>query len=696
MSKRSTNYSFLTNDYSIVSKHSAVKCGYFRDTYIEKIFDQFPKLKSIRRTSLVNRGYAARLIAIDKQLESHDGTDCYIILGAGYDTLSFRSKSRNRAGSLWIEIDLPQVVKAKVKMIQDCKLLDNDSRLKQIDKNIFSSLDGLFFLIACDLTNDKLLLDCLSFVIHKIASNHLFKKATIINEVCLCYIKTSDVIQILHNVIKLLVQFGYKRVDYIGVEQMKPISGSQFSRVMHDHFTSMGHPLRHFVSETQIKALISDCLNGNVKVTPLHKIFRLEPELMMIPTINDKPFDEFEEMDAFLSHYAIVEATFNESFRSRPTQNKHTKGHRLSSIDEEQIRMVAQQADDRVKLIDSSIRRFGHSSCKLANEDSYLVSGGFGIDSIDGLNTGDQRPHMRLADCRILIRKDDRLESHPVSVENFPVDSVCLDRMHGQVNQLAENQLLFFNGGRQNPAKHSINNVHFLAELDEDYIMKSKYIFETCPSSVKWRHRLAFGQIGGHEMIQIGGLGIGHISMNCPVISWNYSSGLHSIIEVPDADVFRRHTFGLDQRNSNVFIIGGLQANNEASTDKPIREENGAIIWDLRDCNKVTKICANWTKLYGANFNFINDYQLIRMGGISTLDGIELSNSIDLIDIRNYDSIRYSISQAKLSSRKAPVMLTNSTSVISESRKELMTTGGGGSYFTFGTHFCDSHMIYSY
>lgn len=109
-------------------KLSASSLGYFEDAFVQ-FFVKSPS----RRMPLINRGYYARVAAIEtlvtKFLRAHDADPAQktqvVILGAGLDTMYFRLKNRAAlpAQCEYFEMDFPDVTLQKVMTIRRRKPL---------------------------------------------------------------------------------------------------------------------------------------------------------------------------------------------------------------------------------------------------------------------------------------------------------------------------------------------------------------------------------------------------------------------------------------------------------------------------------------------------------------------------------------------------------------------------------------------
>lgn len=698
MSGKTRNRLYETNNYSIVSKYSAIKQGYFNDQLLEEFIENYLDIKSWRRTPIVNRGYAARLLAMDwivgRSIVS-EALNCVIVLGAGFDTTPFRYNQ-----CCWIEIDLPQVIEVKLKFLNDKKIF-NQSSLSENDTGIFSSVSQNYHLIACDLQDLSRLTSCLKQVIQRL-NNHTKKNFAIVNEVCLCYLDVDTVTNILQTLIDTIRDCAL-RIHYIGYEQVKSTQNSQFSNVMLNHFKSLGHPLKYFPTTDQIKQLFCTKLNFNhISVLSMYQIYHnaLLANRLEAKGFQEEPFDEFEEMDLYLSHYALVMGLF---ILEDPFIDKYDSSKFFNRADDvdlssklEACNLDASQTD----LIPCDIQRFGHASCYLnhdASKKSFIITGGFGIDQNSGNTIRGRCRHERLNDCLIVtidgIRNCSLIAQ--VKLDQLELNGIKLDRMHGQVSKISQN-LLFFNGGRQSPLESKSVVKTFVGELGDDNQLKIKhqFDFEKARGTLCWRHGLS--KIVEDKIFQVGGLSASNPQ---PLIIWNMSSSKLGYIpissgEIDDLELLNRHSFGMDSRDNGLLLLfGGLKTQGFVR-DRPIESQSVAVLWDLRT-NRPTRFNLELEECYNANVHFLSDNQFLKIGGISCKSGCE-APLIELMDLRGSKRLAISGEGSTLQDEKTFLMLTNSTSINFESDKTIVTTGGGGNYFTFGTYFTRSHLVYNY
>lgn len=104
-------------------KLSASALGYFEDPFVQ----YFVKSPS-RRMPIINRGYYARVAAIEslvtRFLQSTEQRKQVVILGAGLDTMGFRLRKAQQLGHCeYFELDFPDVTLQKVMTIKKRKPL---------------------------------------------------------------------------------------------------------------------------------------------------------------------------------------------------------------------------------------------------------------------------------------------------------------------------------------------------------------------------------------------------------------------------------------------------------------------------------------------------------------------------------------------------------------------------------------------
>lgn len=721
----------ITNDYSIISKYSAVKSYYFKDEILLELVEKFLALPNRSRAPIVKLGYAARLHAIDWQIKRSIETeklDCIISLGAGFDTTPFRIK---RDGVCWIEIDLPDVVKVKSKFVCD-KYHLGDTNLSEIGLGVYNFDAINYNLIECDLRDSDLLREKIATVLKKVGPK---KNVAILNEVCLCYIDTYTVEQILECLISSLRDTAF-RIYYIGFEQVKITKTCMFPMIMSRHFEELKFPLKHFPDTSFLRDMFQKSLEfDHLTITSMHNIYhnilnveikkgqRIKGYDFVSGSTND-PFDEYEALDLYLSHYSLVTGVkiikdpfasiqVSPSDKSRPAEiedsmmNLRLSGGSKSSKYKPYLKPRDYAIKFGIPQLDISLQRYAHAST-LVNDDkdsaNILITGGF-------KNVGKGRPTSLTSDI-CLLSIDHAGNQTIACVKN--VDNIDLNRSHGQVCTIRSSNkedLLFFLGGRKNPDKMNESLAPYLCKLFKDddgcQILKEQTKMEKFSGSARgfrYRHRIA--QINNDEVIQIGGLINSTQSSQgfCRYHRWNLSGDKAGIVKsssmitngpfgtdylvTEEEELYERHSFALAVKQPKCFVVfGGLSTGRRSTTnwDKPVESSINLFVNDDRSPFPLRYIHLEnkWPIYYGSDIHFIDDFRFVNIGGINAKTGLAC-NSVDIFDLRNteeYVSVPLDILPEDI------LLLTNHTSHLLECRNEILTLGGGGVYFTFGQHF---------
>lgn len=416
------NKLYLTNNYSIVSKYSASKLGYFHDATLERFIKTVMKRETdARRAPIVNRGYHARMAAIEStmsRLIMSKWVRSVIVLGSGYDMLPQRHMDKCH----WIEIDLPEVIQLKREFIKSTSSAYNDCERVDRVKGIFFFRELGLTLISCDLSNYRDLCIKVDRVLHKVGCP---EKICVLNEVCLSYSSEDQARSILRTVTNVdEIHDCCHYIHYVGYEPVKFIRNSQFGNIMTSHFDSMGHPLKHFPTPQQLRSLFRSLKFYELDVSSMFKMYHYHAEIEPLRAAVDglEPFDEFEEMDLYLGHYALVTgaremwSVINEPL-DLISEDPCEDFEPISTIDEDE--------DGLMVLRENPVRRYGHTACLIddsTGRQTVFVAGGFGTDH----SQSTKQQHKRLSDCLLLSRESDSQDWLVTSLENR-VTSTTID-----------------------------------------------------------------------------------------------------------------------------------------------------------------------------------------------------------------------------------------------------------------------------
>ena len=325
-----------TNDDACISKLSAINKGYYEDPYLQ----YFIKVNKVtKRSPLINRGYYARVSAVWKLLNNflcididsspikdsniHNNVNIYekqiISLGAGYDTSFMRLLDKNLAATRYIELDFPEVIRTKAKLISKYKILSNDKYDYNYDINEnnilrthwkYTSKDEKFsyHLIGVDLRNfdefKKLLETNIDFTIPTL----------ILSECALVYISPNESKEIIKYFAN---QFNEKNngggAIFIAYEQINP--NDRFGQTMMNHLKNRGCSLKSLQEYPNIEAQHNRFISlgwqnhSALSMNNIYKYYLPKDDIKRIEKI--EIFDEFEEWHIINDHYSINVATID-------------------------------------------------------------------------------------------------------------------------------------------------------------------------------------------------------------------------------------------------------------------------------------------------------------------------------------------------------------------------------------------------
>ena len=176
-----------------------------------------PKIKS-RRSPAINRGYLARLLALEVTFEkflSIPGKFKQVLsLGAGFDSMYFRLKNCDiiREEINYFEVDYPESVRRKDARIFKSSYLRSFFHKRNVIKNdIFVYNDGRFTLVGCDMIQVNELLG--KFQLSGFDPN---AETLILTECSTTYIHADQC----ENLLNMLTNY-LKKFAYISYEQIR-------------------------------------------------------------------------------------------------------------------------------------------------------------------------------------------------------------------------------------------------------------------------------------------------------------------------------------------------------------------------------------------------------------------------------------------------------------------------------------------
>ena len=359
-----------TNDAACRSKVSMESLGYLVPFYKAPFSHHFVARLDKSRASLINRGYALRVMIIretlKKLMEKEDSWQI-VSLGAGFDTTFFwMADNVVIKGELnYVELDLPEVIEQKMAIIEQSDLLSS-----LLNKNPNYKLYSL----PLDLRNinDHLLEDIIKPNLPTI----------FISECVLSYLDANEADNVLNwaassslfgNQRHLLLYEQLLATDDLFDSKALPIF-DKFTETMLAHFESLKCPLKssHPYSTIHLQRNRFRRLGWNPCIQSLDEACNniLTPDMryMIDGNIINDQFDEEEEMAVKKAHYFLCTA--------RPIGSELNKNLEEMNAEEEVLNWTPVQASiEHIR----DIMLWGHASCLFDHGRSLLAFGGYGI-----------------------------------------------------------------------------------------------------------------------------------------------------------------------------------------------------------------------------------------------------------------------------------------------------------------------------
>ncbi|KAK8106829.1 tRNA methyltransferase ppm2 [Apiospora kogelbergensis] len=299
-----------TNSSSIVSKRS-VEHIYYPD---EPHFFRFFVSRYQRRSPLINRGYHLRLHVIDvavRNFLSRPSSKQKVVvnLGAGSDVVPWQCMTRypeECQGAKFIDIDFPDLMGKKRRIVQETPELHSVLTGLEYgdDQSDLLLTSNEYVQIGCDLRQLKRVEDALSQVITIQECEFIF-----IAEVSITYMETEAA----DSVIQWASTLGH--AEFCLLEQILPDGADHpFAEMMVRHFNKLKTPIKSVDRYPTLRAQQERFNRLGWVHADAHSLWSAWSSDRYLSTeermkLNDiEPFDEWEEMAIFTSHYCIVSA----------------------------------------------------------------------------------------------------------------------------------------------------------------------------------------------------------------------------------------------------------------------------------------------------------------------------------------------------------------------------------------------------
>eukprot|EP00467_Chlorarachnion_reptans_P011482 CAMPEP_0114493776 /NCGR_PEP_ID=MMETSP0109-20121206/4290_1 /TAXON_ID=29199 /ORGANISM="Chlorarachnion reptans, Strain CCCM449" /LENGTH=747 /DNA_ID=CAMNT_0001670751 /DNA_START=1847 /DNA_END=4091 /DNA_ORIENTATION=- len=303
---------------------------YFDDPYLEHLcgFDRSSEAdergkkgagrrnrnKKIRRTALINKGYALRVAVIrslvDRFISHCDaaGQEGQVLsLGAGFDSGYFYVTSNNMRGKAnavrWVDVDLPEVAKRKRDAIlSSCSLWTMLDDIDRTDSGLRSKGYGL---VGVDM---RLLGTLHSPRLTELAEAAPLKRESptlIVAECVFQYLDPEDCVRIIQHVAEEFPNAVMATYDQIASRY------DMFSIRMIASLNLRGAPLKGLARFSTPRSLLARLVQNGFDKARISALVRDTAEHMGVGVPNTSQediFDEYEEYDRHCQHYCITVA----------------------------------------------------------------------------------------------------------------------------------------------------------------------------------------------------------------------------------------------------------------------------------------------------------------------------------------------------------------------------------------------------
>eukprot|EP01025_Chloroclados_australasicus_P055735 TRINITY_DN6821_c0_g2_i3.p1 TRINITY_DN6821_c0_g2~~TRINITY_DN6821_c0_g2_i3.p1 ORF type:complete len:351 (-),score=45.71 TRINITY_DN6821_c0_g2_i3:426-1478(-) len=294
-----------TNDDAQQSKASCVRLGYFQDDFVHFFVKQ-----PVQKAPLLNRGYYTRHKCMASLLDGflsacssqQPPQPCQVVvLGAGFDTTFFQSKSRGTTFVKYVELDFQETTLRKTMIISKEPALKSVLELNnptEIDGRRGTISSPQYCLQHCDLRDIEQVNTALND-----AGVDRTLPTYFLSECVLVYMLPRE-----SNALLNWLASNFPTAAIVIYEQIKP--DTQFGQQMVKNLEARGAPLFGVKETPTLEAHEARLLKQGWQrafSADLNRIYMLHTEpvdRVRIETL--EVFDEFEEWHLIMGHYCVV------------------------------------------------------------------------------------------------------------------------------------------------------------------------------------------------------------------------------------------------------------------------------------------------------------------------------------------------------------------------------------------------------
>lgn len=640
-----------TNDNSMVSKHSTGSLGYYNDPYTSNFIS-----KPSRRAPIIHWGYYIRFRAMNfmvsefcrwiRKLGGSGGQ--IIVLGAGYDSAYFRLREAGLLESiLFIEVDFSKVIANKQQLLQ-ASLLS------------YTTLH----LIGQDLRDTKSFHAKLRQV-----PNFDFNRPTLfISEVVLAYMNDNHSSRLIK-----WICLHFPNSNFLSYEQV--FTHDPFGLVILKHYKQIGSKLQSVLHyETPKAQEIRFCKLGfehsrSIDMNTFYYNYtpNLSTEILRILSL--EPFDEYEEWHLKCNHYTIVLAGQGVGLDWTtyiPSPSITT------SLDYKHLNHKFQ-----IDYLTENIQLTRHSHATCYNNNSVYLYGGYGLQN---------KVHSRLDS---LIKIDLNLENSQFSykVSLIPIIGPGPGKLvHHSLNILPDGRLILY-GGRDSPSKPN-GDLYIIAPCSSGDSTWNRIAVTGEIPMPRWKHSANLEMTSSNISLIIHG----GVTTEGQVLNdtWRYdilSSSWTKLTTNSNSNIINKitvHSHSSVVWKERLVLYGGLTRDLLPSDSVLTLSYEDAGIGEWQEM----EIEPSLPFRYGHSA-VINDSVMYVIGGIELHSPCYIT--LIAINLNKKNWICYDLCYAD--PNLVNVLPFNMTSEFIDQYKCILTLGGGGNCFSFGTHINPSPFL---
>ncbi|PLW39280.1 hypothetical protein PCASD_05323 [Puccinia coronata f. sp. avenae] len=707
-----------TNDSSILSKRSAERLGYFTRPQFLKHFINKPQ----RRTSLINIGYTIRTLAIDliikRFLENQPPPSKPVVivnLGCGYDPGFFKL-----AGHLsdrfthYIDVDYPELIAKKFQLIaqsEELKTILPSFTSSNVGHSVpLPNSNASYTLLGCDLCDSQQFIQNIMGLIDGKNDAHIL----FISEVSTVYMPINKSDELIQN-----LSLSFPNAIWSCLEQVLSPTPTAFSDTMLKHFQKLRTPIRGTLAyptlSDQLKRLAS-CWN-KIEMSTMHDIWKAFDQHPATRAEKEKllrleEFDEWEELDLFLSHYVVAIAYSKPGLWETPPLAINMSLPPLQDRSQDLSRLLSSHPPAKPGLpwnyaaVDSPIHRRGHTSTALPNG-QLLIFGGFGLPNsikVPGQNQKALLTHSRLSHPIILdVSRDPSIQT-----VQLPIDpSTPSARLHHSSSLFVQDDqtsCVFLFGGRSSP-RVPLADAYIFHCTKHAWTAVSPSGAEHSWPSPRFRHSALSVRIKHSTYVLIhGGIGLEGVILDD---AWLFDPNQSCWIRLIGMDklIGPRHSHQMyyDSRAGELYFFGGITTVCDQEGTSRIGNNVKLALAFGKDLG--LEIRSDWPELVDLKLNgaLVQRYShqiavwdeqhntLIMSGGISENGVITTEHQYVLLNMKSREC-----HLLQLPRQKAQTMIGHQISVINlpqkgdscrSALKAALVIGGGATCFSFGSSF---------